>query len=254
MEFSRAKFHEHRGFLLTNMRLQCRLSLTLLLDLFLVLPEGFAAESPNQSVPDRATSRHTSAPSAFGGNLPATGATNKSSFHVSSVAQTIHGGIQIPALVVALENSQFSFLPPRGWNVQSSASEKLIRLVRPESAALIIVHIIEDKTTEALPSTVEALRPRVLSRYPGAKIVEEFSASGLGQSGPAFDLEGQRTNHGRERTRLVFIPFPGGYLDCALTVSADKIGHEYHDLNQLLLSFRRAPLRSRIELQSVTPE
>lgn len=237
-----------------NMRLQCLLSLTLVLDLFIVLPEAFAAESPNHSAPDGATSRRTSASSTFGGSLPGTGTTNRSSFHVSSVAQTIHGGIQIPALVVILENSQFSFLPPRGWNVQSSASEKLIRLVRPESAALIIVHIIEDKPSEAPPSTVEALRPRVLSRYPGARIVEEFSASGMGQSGPAFDLEGPRTNHGRERTRLVFIPFPGGYLDCALTVSADRIGHAYHDLNQLLLSFRRAPHRSRIELQSVTPE
>ncbi|MSU20297.1 MAG: hypothetical protein EXS30_02755 [Pedosphaera sp.] len=236
------------------MRLQCLLSLTLLLDLFNVLPEAFAAESPNQNAPDRATSRRTSVPSPFGGNLPATGATNRSSFHVSSVAQTIHGGIQIPALVVMLESSQFSFLPPRGWNVQPSASEKLIRLVRPESAALIILHIIEDKTSGALPSKVEALRPSVLSRYPGARIVEEFSASGMGQSGPAFDLERPHTNHGRERTRVVFIPFPGGYLDCALTVSADKVGHEYHDLNQLLLSFRRAPLRSRIELQSVTPE
>jgi hypothetical protein len=237
-----------------EMRLISLWRLSWKLSVLCLLHSGLSAEAADQRPGDKALPRTKPVPSVFGANLAAGGGTNRSSFHVSSVPRTIHGGIHIPTFVIAADTSRFSFLPPSGWNAHSTASEKTIKLVRPESGALITVRIIEDKSDPAVELTNETLRPILLSRYPSAKIVEELSASALGQSAPAFELESRTSNNARQRTRVAFVPFPGGYLECALTAATEKIGPEYHGFNQFLLSFRHAPLKGKLELQPVTPE
>jgi hypothetical protein len=224
------------------------------LSLLCLLSSGIAAEAADQRPGYQPLARTKPVASAFPAHLAAGAGTNRPSFHVSSVPRTIHGGINISTFVIAADTSQFSFLPPLGWNAQSNASEKTIKLVRPERGALITVRIIEDRIDPAVELTKETLRPILLSRYPSAKIVEELSASALGQSAPAFELDSRTSNNARQRIRVAFVPFPGGHLECALTASHDKTSREHHDFNQLLLSLRHAPLNGKLALQPVTPE
>lgn len=173
---------------------------------------------------------------------------------ISVSPQAIHGGIVIPALIITTTAHQFSFLPPRGWRVQSAASERRIRLIQPESDSLITIDFADESAQDALLLSAEALRKEFLTRYPNGKMVEEFSASVLGRTGSAFEVEWWTTPGGRQLTRAVFVPFLRGRLEFSLTAPADMARRSYQGFNQLLLSFRSAPLNAKLEIQPVQPE
>jgi hypothetical protein len=213
-----------------------------------------AAELPGLTItnpPEGGNSLANSRPEAEVGS-PAR--TNKTVLHISSVPQIIHGGIKISAMIVSVGPNQFSFLPPPGWRVQFDPSEKRVKLVRSENGSLIEVSFAEKKATEETTASIEALRQTLSSRYPGAKIIEEFSISALGQPGVAFELEWRSGNSLRQFIRVAFVHFPGGGLEVSLAAPSDVFRQNFHAFNQLLLSFRHAPLDGKLEIQPVNPE
>ncbi len=180
--------------------------------------------------------------------------TNRSALRVSGLSQTIHGGIQIPALIAVADANRFSFLPPPGWRAQSDVAEKRMRLAHPPTGALITIDIVEGQADDASLISSESFKEKLLARYPNGQVMDEFQASALGRSGPALDLEWRTENHLRQVTRVALIPFSGGRLEFSLTGAADVVRARQHDFNRLLLSFRAAPLNGKLEIQSVTPE
>jgi hypothetical protein len=173
---------------------------------------------------------------------------------VSSVAQTIPGGRKIPALIAVAETTRFSFLPPSGWRVQTDTTRKQVRLVQPETGALITMDIIEEKTKDLAPLGADDFKKRLLARFANGKILDEFTVSALGQAGPAFDLEWRTEHNLRQLARAAFIPFPEGRLEFCLTGTANTLSRQQHDFNRLLLSLRSAPLDGKLAIQPVTPE
>ena len=180
--------------------------------------------------------------------------TNKPPLRITSAAQTIHGGVRIPTMIAKAEANKFSFVPPQSWRVQSAGRKKRIRLVQAATGSLISVDIFEHATPETDSLSAELLRARILARYPNAEITDEFSASALDSSGPAFDLAWSTGNAARMAARIAFTPFTGGHLEFSLVAPARTISRTYHDFNRLLLSFRHAPLNGNLELQPITPE
>ena len=187
-------------------------------------------------------------------DLPGAPRAEKPRLRITSSPQTIHGGIQVPTMIVVAEFNKFSFLPPSGWRVTSEASQKRIQLSRPQSGSSITVDLAEESTGQTAERSPEVWLPRITNRFANAKILDQLFLSGLGGLGPALDLEWRATSGSLRRARAGVIPFAGGYLECTLTGPAEKVGQDFQALSQLLLSFRQSPLNGRLELPSVTPE
>ncbi|MBI4663661.1 MAG: hypothetical protein HY735_33080 [Verrucomicrobia bacterium] len=183
-----------------------------------------------------------------------TGAKLKPQFRMSELSRTIHGGVQVSTLVVMTESNKFSFLPLGGWHTQTDSPQKKIQLSRFEGGSVITIGIDERIGLLSAEFSPEMARQKALQRFPSATIVEECALSCLGRSGPAFDLEWRTTSGARRRTRIGFLAFAGGHLECMLTGPPETVIRDCQALNQLLLTFRHAPLNGTLDLPSVTPE
>lgn len=179
---------------------------------------------------------------------------DKPALELISAPQTIHGGVKIPTMVATSEFMHFSFIPPHAWRVQSEPASKRIHLVDSGTGSLITLQILEEtRFRDSLPEP-ELLRARVLARYPGRKILAELTVSGMGGTGSGFDLDWRTSDGSGHAVRAVFVPFPGGVLECTLITPAKYLEQSQRHLNQLLLSLRSAPRDGKLELPPVTPE
>lgn len=187
-------------------------------------------------------------------NSPESSSAPKPLLRLNNSYQTIHGGVNIGTVVVAAEQTKFSFILPFGWLTQSEASEKTIRLVRPGDEFIITIHIVETGSLGIPQLSRDLLREKLVPRFPEGSIMDETFVSALGQSGPAFDVEWRAASNIFRASRCAFIPFSGGYLECNLTAAPNKFRQARNEFNQLLLSLRSAPVNGKLDFQPVTPE
>jgi hypothetical protein len=160
-----------------------------------------------------------------------------------------HAG-QITRAILLAETNQFSFVVPLGFRSQAEQSQKRIILTSRDHACSIVMQVHESPTRSTPKLKPEEHRAQVLSRYPGAKIVDEFTASIESQSGPAFEVEWQPQVGGLTATRLAFVPYAGGYLEFVINAPVERIRKFDPVLNQLLLSFRSSPIGAKLEVQT----
>lgn len=180
--------------------------------------------------------------------------TNRAPFEVSTLSRMIHGGVQVQALIVGTRENQFSLHPPRGWRVLSQTNEFRIRLVNSETGSQIGLRFREERKLEAQELKPESARAQWLARHPGARVVDEFGISALGQPGLAFDLEWRGLDQAPRLARCASIPYSGGILECSLATTPERLSSDHHSLNQLLLSLRRTQRGEPLQLQPITPE
>ena len=179
--------------------------------------------------------------------------TNKPPLRTAIVPQVIHGGVRVPLVSLATDRHQFSFAPPRSWRVQSESQRKQVRIVNPTDGAWISLSIVETPLDERSLAP-EALRQRAALRFPGARILEEFSLSALDESAPAFDLESRSGAGGVLFTRFVLALFEGGCIECVLSAPRGGEAPALASFNYLLLSLRHAREGDKLKFVPVTPD
>ena len=191
------------------------------------------------------------------GNQTAPGTTRtttKAEPQFTLLQQKIHGGINVPVVVVVGASNRFSFLPPRAWRAQHAQEQNQIVLEAPEAAAQFAIRIIERGSAKDAELTPGLFSRQFAKRFPSPKVLEEFPAFALNATGAAWDVDWTPASGSRHRSRCGFVPFPGGHVEFTLTARAEKFPSQESVWDAVLLSFRRSNRDGQLELPSVTPE
>ncbi|MBI2929686.1 MAG: hypothetical protein HYY24_28835 [Verrucomicrobia bacterium] len=191
------------------------------------------------------------------GNQTAPGTTRtatKAEPQFTLLQQKIHGGINVPVVVVVGASNRFSFLPPRTWRAQRSAEPGEMLLEAPEGAARFAIRIVERASPKDATLTPELFSRQFAKRFPSPKVLKEFPAFALNETGAAWDVDWTPASGSRHRSRCGFVPFPGGHVEFTLTARAEQFPSQESVWDAVLLSFRRSNRDGQLELPSVTPE
>lgn len=167
---------------------------------------------------------------------PAEGQTNRFELRARSVHIPERGDV-LSYLLLA-EESQFSFIPPPRWQVRSNARKREISLMPTNLLASLRIHVARLDSPGRPEVNGSALRAEVQSRFPGAKLVREFTCHTSGSHGMAFDLERPAANRLRIMTRVAFVPFSEGWLEFTLSGPPAKFEQYHLTFGNLLASFR----------------
>ena len=139
---------------------------------------------------------------------------------------------------VACQQTRVVFLAPHGFKCTSHEERREVRLVarNDTSAIALTFHTAELTETNAAPYW----RAQLLGRYAGAQVVEHFTESAAGASGPAFDLVWERRDSPPLKLRSMFIPLGKQWVELTLITTPAAFEQDRHALNQVALSLRAA--------------
>jgi len=133
---------------------------------------------------------------------------------------------------------KFTFLVPEGFYIRAAPSQDRLKLANKAGdcqIAFALLHITPSDTGELKP---EICRELLLSRHPGAKVLEEFPEHAAGQEGLGYDLQWETPEHLAYRIRTVFVPFASGVWEFTTTTVPKKFPEGRAGLHTLILTFR----------------
>lgn len=171
-------------------------------------------------------------------------ATNK--LHVVTTKEAMLGRDPITRAYVTSATKKFTFIVPSGFRLDASKGDELI-LTSADYASCITLRVVGRNGGDA-PPTENSFRSLVLNRYSETEIVEEFSLSAAGFSGPAFDVRG-KTSEGLTRAcRVSFIPCGGQTLEFGVVSASNKFNSATAELQSVMLTFRVGEANAKPEV------
>jgi hypothetical protein len=148
----------------------------------------------------------------------------------------------VTGYVVQMEHDRFSFLPPPTWRLGSNSKEQQITMMPHDLSASIRVKMVSLGTSNSSGLDARQLRQEILTRFPDATDVKEFTCYTGASSGLAFDFKRTLKNRAKLATRLAFVPFSSGRIEFSLTASSSQFTNYHLAFGNLLTSFRIEPL------------
>lgn len=142
--------------------------------------------------------------------------------------------------------NKFAFIMPDGLRMDSS-DPKRVTLASADYSCIISVSFLNSVSPDAAELDAETCRQVVLSRYPGAKILEEFALAAANRGGPAFDLKWTPGGQMARSARVAFIPSAAGVLEFSLDSTQEKFPQAQRILHLLMLSFRASNAEGKLE-------
>ncbi len=186
---------------------------------------------------------------------PATNSPAKPSTFKLVTATEQGASTEVKRVFLAAETNKFTFRMPEGFQLQSDAAKKTVTLIADDKIGSVSVQVTEVAGGKAPELNPEELRQKLLARHNAAKIVDEFAASAGDLSGSAFEIEWVHAGSGAVlAARVAFIPFPGGLLEFNQIAPKAKIRDYDQALNQVLLSFRHAPIDGQFDIAPLSTD
>jgi hypothetical protein len=140
--------------------------------------------------------------------------------------------------ILRTDQASFELLPPYLWTHQLLTSEQTLVLMAKDASASIKLKLVEGESGKVPELDAESLRRKTCDAFPGATVVGENRYYWQGLYGPSFDLTHSRTGTGRLSSRIIFLPFRGGYAEFILTAASDKFDQQVRGLSTVVDSFR----------------
>lgn len=172
---------------------------------------------------------------------------------VSSTKEKVGSIDTVTRVFVTTETNRFTFLLPKGFRLTSDDAERSLSLASPDAAGLIKLRISEragrGQTSQEKPELKpDKVRETLLESQSDAKIIKEFAASAGSLSGLGFELQWRSATGAMVSSRIAVIPFPGGILEFSQTALTQRLRQLDWPLNQIMLSFRQAPIQGRLDI------
>ena len=165
--------------------------------------------------------------------------TNSPPFTVIMAREEVPGMNPVTRTHVTVGTNKFALLTPSGYRTSADSVQRKVVIVRDDGRCSLNFRIAGPMPTGTNGLSAEPFRKLLLERHAGAKIVEEFTLTASGKSGPAFDLNWRTPGGLTVFTRTAFIPSEGGVLEFSLVSDdPDKAGELHSVFNAFLLTFR----------------
>jgi hypothetical protein len=173
---------------------------------------------------------------ANAGELPADVPTGPQKFQVSFVNQSGPAASeQSYRACVSVGTNKFSFGAPPNFRVDAYPEKILFNST--DYSCFLTFRIMGSAQLDSEQLKTDSYRELLLSRYPGAKILSEFSISAANRSGPAFDLQWRNSGGVMQSARVAFVPNAAGVLEFTLIARADRFSEGQQSFNAMLSSF-----------------
>jgi len=168
-------------------------------------------------------------------------------FEVKTLREGSEGFGLFHRVYVTIGTNKAAFLVPGGYRMQTDAQGWRIALTEPQgrSTITILFYAPQPATTPQPKPAVLQLKPEtcleiLLRRHPNAKLIEQFTSTAAGMTGPAFELSLRNDVSPPQLSRAVFIPALASLVEFQLVGNADTFAESRTALNTLLLTFRVA--------------
>jgi hypothetical protein len=183
----------------------------------------------------------------YGGELPAQAPVSQTPLQIS-IANEAPGRQPVFRAYLTSGTNKFAFLVPGGFVMDANTTAgNAISLINGDYNCWLTVRLLGQSPDVAAAPDPETCRQWLLSRHPGAKILEEFSLTAADRSGPAFNAQWETSGGSLQSARVAFIPSAAGILEFSLLAGADKLPRHIASLNTVLVSFR-ASVNGKLEV------
>lgn len=156
-------------------------------------------------------------------------------FQVSIVNQAGLASVPVYRAFVTVGTNKFSFGAPSNFRIDAYPEKILFNST--DYSCFLTFRIMDSALPDTAQLKAESYRDLLLSRYPGAKIVGEFSISAANRSGPAFDLQWKNSGGVMQSARVAFVPSAAGVLEFTLIARTDKFSEGQQSFDAMLASF-----------------
>lgn len=158
--------------------------------------------------------------------------------------ETIPENGTVTYTVVKTGQNDLSFLPPPGWKAEADAKANTLTWTSPDYLSMIRLKISEGEG-DAIPKlNADELRQTISQELENSKITEEFPCYTSGSTGLAFDSERAVGDKFLVKSRIAFIPVPGGFARITLTAPREEFRTRQMDFSRFLNSFRITRLKT----------
>ncbi|MBI3877733.1 MAG: hypothetical protein HY300_17535 [Verrucomicrobia bacterium] len=178
-------------------------------------------------------------------NSPSLATTNvPPPIEVKTVREELQGIGAFFRVYITVGTNKMALLVPQGFRMHADAGQRRIVLAENDERCVITVQLHGPVPPPEKPGAPllkpEVYRDLLLQRHPAAKVIEEYTLSAAGQSGPAFDAALRNAAGLSQRMRVAFIPTPAGVVEFNMLAGEDKFAEFHAAFNSLLLTFRAA--------------
>jgi hypothetical protein len=140
--------------------------------------------------------------------------------------------------LVNLVNDKFAFHVPQGFFIRGDPGSGTLTLGNREGNCSITFAVLDVQSSD--PSTLSAddYRDSVLKDYPTATIIQQYTRSAPGGSGPVFDLQWKVSGSLFECKRVMFISSPAGVLKYTATTTRANFDSLKGSLESMVMSMQ----------------
>jgi len=142
--------------------------------------------------------------------------------------------------LLSTDKTTYIFTPPRMWRVDVESSDKTVNIHSPEGT-LITIHSTGESDGTNGEKSATSIRDLAISRFPAAKVSEDFACYTEGASGRAVDVEIKSSVGTTMSSRLALVSINGETIEFRLTCRSERFTSESMFLSSLLTSFQVAP-------------
>jgi hypothetical protein len=146
-------------------------------------------------------------------------------------------GRQVQRAYVTSGTNQIAFTVPEGFRADASDPQTIV-LSDVNYTCFITFRFAGSMPAGATELQADSYRNTALSRFPGAKISDEFSECAANHNGPAFDLQWTNSGGTEQSARVVFLPSTAGVIEFTLLASAKNFPDGRNIFKTLLASLR----------------
>lgn len=155
-------------------------------------------------------------------------------FRVTVHKGEIVGSEQIQRAMITSGTNEFLLVAPDGLTMDTTRPNKI--LLYPSDKSFFLTFRMTGTAADDPGS--QSCRKLLEEQYPGAQIVEEFSITAAGRSGPAFDLRWKSGRVSERFVRVAFIPSAAGLLEFSRISDAQNAGEAQRTFNGMIRAFR----------------
>lgn len=172
--------------------------------------------------------------------------TNSEPFSISSRIIEIPESGEVTDTVLRTDKHEFTFLPPAQWKSIVDDKAGVITWTSGDyrSVLRLSITVSTNRSGQPTQNRPEELKHVVLQELPAAKFTEQFPCYTANGNAVGFDLEGLLDDKHSAAIRIVFLPFPGGYVQIKLTTATENFAERQFDLTRLLNSLHIDPVKS----------
>ena len=146
---------------------------------------------------------------------------------------------------------RFSLLVPPGFRGRASDPSRMT-LVTTNFDRVFCMRSAGPIPLDGQPLDPETCRRSIITAHPGAKILQEFSRTADGRSGPVFDAEWTESGGVGRRARIAFIPSRRSILEFSMLCSPDVFERGCQALNTIFATFRASDEKGELHISPLS--